>query len=48
MAIQRIAPSQYFEGEVPQNQVTNYLPWFIIGALIFGCICVVAVVYSKK
>ncbi len=47
MAIQRVAPTQYFETEIPQNNQVNYLPWFIIGALIFGGLCVVAIAYKK-
>ena len=40
MAIPRIAPTQYFEGEVPiQDTGINYTPWFI-----FGGICIVAIV----
>lgn len=40
MAIPRIAPTQYFEGEVPiQETGINYTPWFI-----FGGICIVAIV----
>lgn len=37
--VQRIAPTQYFQTETPQNQTTNYTP-----LLIFGGLCLVAIV----
>ncbi len=43
----RVSPNSYFETEVPQDQV-NYLLYFLIGALVFGGICVVAIACSKK
>ena len=54
--MQRIAPQQYFEGEVPQKERfeiipetgINYTPWFIFGGICIVAIVAIAIAISKK
>ncbi len=45
--VQRIAPTQYFEGEVPQENTTNYFPWLIFGGICIVAIVAIAIAYRK-
>ena len=49
MAMQRITPTSYFEGEVPQGTVNtvNYTPWFIFGGICIVAIVALALAYKK-
>ena len=46
MAIPRIAPSQYFEGEVPQEP-KDYTPWFIFAGICIVAIVAIAITHKK-
>lgn len=47
MAIPRIAPTQYFEGEVPVQETINYTPWFIFAGICIVAIVAIAIAYRK-
>ncbi len=48
MALQRASPTQYFETEIPINNVTNYTPLFIFGGLCLVAIVAIAIAITYK
>lgn len=46
--IQRTSPTQYFETEIPTNNITNYTPLLIFGGLCLVAIVAIAIAISYK